>query len=85
MDKMKACIPVCIPSSTNKRISCTVIRQLVINYHKDNKSLCKIGNLIGHSKPTVQTEIGNYKLTKNLQSKPRGGRPFFQMKGQIIS
>lgn len=61
-------------SSSRKEISVDV-RELIIKYQSEGKSLREIGRLVGKSHATVQTVLKNYKTNGSLSSKQRSGRP----------
>lgn len=50
-------------------------RKIILRLHAEGKSLSEIGKIVSKSRYTVRSVINRFKGKKNLDSKPRTGRP----------
>ena len=61
-------------SRKNCEISLAV-REIIINYYKEGKTLHFIGEIVGRSHSTIQWIVNLYKDTGDILPKSRCGRP----------
>lgn len=51
------------------------VRELVLKFHNEAKSLREIGAMVGRSHNTIKYVIEKYKKFSNLENRPKSGRP----------